>query len=376
MGNIFSTNRSSLTIWPLIASAFICSSALANELYREALRPQFHFTSAKGYINDPNGLVYVDGKYHLFFQAGPINAKRWGHAISTDLIHWNQLNDAISPANGHPAFSGCAVIDHDNTSGLQTGEAPPLVAVFTSWGEGQCLAFSNDQGMSWKRYEGNPVLKLRHDAKRSFPLSARDPHVMWYEQQQRWVMVLYENLNAQKLRGVSAHEQGGFSIFTSPDLKQWTRQSHLSGFYVCPDVFELPIQGEKSKAWVAMDWAKYTTGTFDGTRFSPHGEALPLDYGSKDTLSANQTWKHLSDGRVIQICWIRGGKYPGMPFDQQHSFPTSLSLRRVAGRLRLCKQPICEISQLYGKREGLKQAALTEGQIEELGVGSHSYDLQ
>lgn len=369
---------------PVVCLAFISMFAMsmavrhatAGDLYREKLRPQYHFTAEAGYINDPNGLVYVDGVYHLFFQAGPITAKRWGHAVSSDLLHWKQLRDALEPVGGHPAFSGSAVVDHKNTSGFQKGSTPPLVAAFTSWGEGQCLAYSNDRGDTWQRYADNPVLQLPSDAKRSFPLSARDPHVMWDETRSRWVMVLYENENQMIRRGVPRDEQGGFSIFTSPDLKQWTRQSHLPGFYVCPDVFELPIEGETQRAWVAMDWAQYTTGDFDGETFTPDAAPLPLDFGSKNTLSANQTWKHLPDGRIIQQCWIRGGKYPGMPFDQQHSFPTSLSLRRVGDRLRLCKQPITELARLHVDSIAKEDLQITSGEPAIIAANSFSYDLQ
>jgi fructan beta-fructosidase len=333
----------------LLFCFFVTPLAAAEPLYRESLRPQFHFTAAKDYLNDPNGLFFLDGTYHLFFQTGPITAKRWGHATSTDLLHWKQLDDALVPVKGFPAFSGCAVIDTNNTSGFKTGEHPPVVAVFTSWGEGQCLAVSNDRGATWKRFEGNPVLKLPHDAKKSFPLSARDPHVMWDEPRKRWVMVLYDNVNAEVKKGAANDRQGGFSIFTSPNLKEWTKRSHLPGFYVCPDVFKLPIEDEKAKAWIAMDWTHYAVGEFDGETFTPRMDRTLLDVGAN--LSANQTWKNLPDGRVVQIAWIRGGKYPGMPFDQQMSVPMELSLRRIGKELRLCKQPIRELKTLHEPTE-------------------------
>lgn len=359
----------------LFALMALLSPANAGENVSDPLRPRYHFTAEKGYINDPNGLFFVDGVYHLFFQAGTIDAKCWGHAVSRDLLHWRQLEDALKPRDGSPAFSGSAVIDRHNTSGFQIGKHPPAVAAFTSWGEGQYLAYSNDQGMTWKRYRNNPVLRLPNDAKRSFPLSARDPCVVWDKTRKHWVMILYENLNNEVRRGVSRHKQGGLSFFTSPDLKTWTRQSHLPGFYVCPDLIELPIDGEDRSAWVLMDWERYVTGSFDGTTFHPDGDPLPLDYGSHQTLSANQTWKNLPDGRVVQICWIRGGKYPGMPFDQQLSFPTELSLQRHKNRLRLCKNPIREIASLHGKQGSVTNSTLAAGQSVELTVESHAYDL-
>ncbi|MEM6688820.1 MAG: glycoside hydrolase family 32 protein [Planctomycetota bacterium] len=335
------------------------SSQSVPPLYRELLRPQFHFTATADYINDPNGLFYLDGIYHLFFQTGPITAKRWGHAISTDMLHWRQLDDAILPHEGHPVFSGCAVVDHNNTAGFAKSDAahPPIVAIFTSWGVGQCLAYSLDSGKAWQRYDGNPVQTDPQDKLRSFPLTSRDPHVMWDPKHNRWVMVLYDNLNDHFIPNVHRHRQGGLSIFTSPDLKKWRRESHLAGFYVCPDVFELPIEDEDATSWVALDWSQYVVGSFDGTTFTPRTRPRPLDFGTKGTLSANQSWKHLPDGRVVQISWIRGGEYPGMPFDQQLSIPVELRLRRIEGNLRLCKTPIRELESLWKPVRGHHTAA-------------------
>ena len=339
-------------------------------LYQESYRPQYHFTADQGFINDPNGLVFVNGMYHLFFQHERPGT-RWGHATSKDLLHWTQRADAIVPLKGHMVFSGSAVVDENNTSGFQIGAAPPVVAVFTSWGEGQCLAYSNDDGMTFTRYKGNPVLKLPGDELKSWPLSSRDPHVMWDKERERWVMVLYTNPDQRKDKSGS-----GFSIFMSPDLKQWKKQSHLKGFYVCPDVFRLPIEGEPRKtSWVAMDWGQYAIGEFDGATFTPKGETRKLDFGMNHCLSANQSWKHLPNGRVIQICWLRGGKYPGMPFDQQLSFPTELTLRRIDKQILLCKNPIPEIRKLHCSNNTLENLTLKEGESRIIKDLSQSLDI-
>ncbi len=336
-------------------------------VYQERYRPQFHFTADQGWINDPNGLVYVNGVYHLFFQH---DRRHWGHATSTDLLHWKQLPNAIKERNGHPAFSGSAVIDTKNTSGFQTGKTPPVVAVYTCWGKGQCLAYSNDVGMTFLPYEGNPVLKLIGDELKSWPLSARDPHVMWDEKKNRWVMVLYSNPDQRRDKKGS-----GFSIFTSQDLKNWTKQSHLAGFYVCPDVIQLPIAGEVGRtSWIAMDWEQYATGNFDGEAFTPAVEMRKLDFGRN--LSANQSWKYLPDGRVIQISWLRGGKYPGMPFDQQLSFPVELSLRRIGDELLLCKNPIPEIQKLHCSNQIRESLVLEEGEFTQFKDLSQSLDIE
>lgn len=337
-------------------------------LYEERYRPRYHFTADQGYINDPNGLFYLDGTYHLFFQHGRIREKVWGHATSTDLLRWEQHKDAITMEGGHPVFSGGAVVDESNTTGFGTNENPPVVAIFTEWGRGQSLAYSTDKGESWQRYDGNPVLKLPNDEKRSFGYSARDPHVMWDKAKERWVMVLYANPEAKETSKSKGNHRTGFSIYTSPDMKEWTFRSHLDGFYVCPDVMQLPTP-DGGKQWVAMDWEQYALGEFDGESFTPAHKPRLLDKGAN--LSANQSWKYLPDGRVIQIAWIRDGKYPGMPFEQQLSFPVELSVREVGGELALCKSPIREIEQLFDKK------AMVMGSLDNavLDVGSQSYVL-
>ncbi len=328
-------------------------------LYCEALRPQFHFSARRGWINDPVGLLCHDGEYHLFFQHTPtlprsMGKTYWGHAVGTDLVHWKQLDDAFGPRDGCPAFSGSAVVDANNTAGLQTGTRKPLVAIYTAWGKGQALAYSNDRGHTWSQYENNPVLALPGDELRSFPLSARDPKVLWHEPTRKWVLLLYQNVGGK----------GGFGFFGSKDLKTWTPLGHLPGFYVCPDLFELPVtnpngRSGQAKRWVIMDWAKYAVGRFDGNTFTPETKPVRLDYGPG--YSANQTWNNMppTDGRRVQIAWLRYGKYPGMPFDQQLTFPCELSLRDLGDGVRLARRPVGEISKLYARTDRRTNLPLT-----------------
>lgn len=313
-------------------------------LFEERYRPRYHFTAEEGYINDPNGLFYLNGTYHLFYQHDGIREKVWGHATSTDLLHWEHHKDAITMEGGHPVFSGSTAIDVENTTGFGTKEQPAVVAVFTEWGRGQSLAYSTDEGKTWSRYEGNPVLTQPNDGKRSFGLSARDPHIMWDAERKQWVMVLFHNPEGKKTSKSDGSHRTGFAIFTSPDMKEWTHRSHVDGFYVCPDVMQLPTP-DGGKQWLAMDWELYALGDFNGVSFQPAHELKLLDQGAN--LSANQSWKYLPSGRTIQIAWIRDGKYPGMPFTQQLSFPVDLSLREVGGELVLCKYPIPELEQLF-----------------------------
>src|SRR6478736_4206298 len=181
----------------------------AQDLYRESLRPQFHFTARRGWLNDPNGLVYYDGEYHLFYQHNPYGWNwgnmHWGHAVSKDLVHWKESPEALYPDEHGTMFSGSAIVDWNNTAGFQTGKEPALVAMFTAAGKPftQGLAYSNDRGRSWTKYEKNPVLgHLVHEN--------RDPKVVWYAPKNKWVMSLYLDHN-------------DFAIFSSTNLKQWVK---------------------------------------------------------------------------------------------------------------------------------------------------------
>lgn len=221
-----------------------------DDTYLEKLRPQFHFSAARGWLNDPNGLVYSDGEYHLFFQHNPFGTiwgnMTWGHAVSTDLIHWRQLPEAIPMDGLGTIFSGSAVVDHKNTTGWKSGDQPPLVAIYTSAGGTsaasagrpftQSVACSTDRGRSFTKFEGNPVLGEVAEGN-------RDPKVFWHEATEQWVMILYV-------------DRSRFGLFGSPDLKTWTALSELAipdGFE-CPDLFELPVDNDPSDTrWVAWE---------------------------------------------------------------------------------------------------------------------------
>ena len=206
-----------------------------DSLYKEKNRPQIHFTSRRGWNNDPNGMVYYEGEYHLFYQHNPFEREwenmSWGHAVSKDLIHWEELPVAMVPDKLGAMFSGTAVIDYKNTSGFGKDGIPPMVAIYTvdsPDNERQCIAYSLDKGRTFTKYEGNPVIdsKAKWNTK-----DLRDPDVFWYEPGKNWVMVLYE--------------RDGNSIYTSPNLKEWKYQSHTTGFFECPQFFELAVDGNK-----------------------------------------------------------------------------------------------------------------------------------
>lgn len=306
----------------------------AEPLYTEPLRPQFHFSPRRGWNNDPNGLVFADGEYHLFYQNNPYGWNwgnmHWAHAVSEDLLHWKELPIALYPKQyGDWVFSGSAVVDGSNTSGWKQGTASLLVAAYTSTGRGECIVFSNDRGRTWTEFEGNPVVK--HEG--------RDPRLLWYAPGQHWVMALYDEF--QKGRHIS--------FYTSPNLREWTFASRIEGFFECPDLFELPVDGDASrKKWVlTAASSEYRVGTFDGRVFTPETPMLPGHRG--ESFYAAQTYSDTPDGRRIQIGWGQMAT-PGMPFNQMMCFPCQLSLTQTAEGPRLRWQPITEIDNLIKRR--------------------------
>ncbi|NKB68463.1 MAG: glycoside hydrolase family 32 protein [Candidatus Latescibacteria bacterium] len=327
-------------------------------IYRELHRPQFHFTPQKNWTNDPNGLVYYQGEYHLFFQHNPTSVKwgnmTWGHAVGTDLVHWEQLPNAIEPDELGTIFSGSAVVDWHNSAGFGQGDKPALVALYTSAGSlveppcpfTQSLAFSNDRGRTWNKYAGNPILgHIRADN--------RDPKVIWHQPSQRWVMALYL-------------EGNDYTLYNSPDLKSWTHLGDwtLPGVTECPDFFPLAVDGDPADTrWVF--WGAdggYLLGAFDGATFTQQTDVLNAEYGINGY--AAQTWSDIpaEDGRRIQISWMRRGHYPSMPFNQQMSFPVELTLQTLPEGVRLCRQPIREIEHLHGRTHLWRDHPLTDGE--------------
>jgi len=319
----------------------------ATELYHERLRPQFHFSSRRGWNNDPNGLVFYDGEYHLFYQHNPYGwawgNMHWGHAVSRDLVHWDELPIALYPRQFNDwAFSGSAVVDEENTSSFKTGKDDVLVLAYTSTGRGECIAFSNDRGRTWTEYDGNPVVKHR----------GRDPRLLWHAPTKRWVMAVYHEpeVNGKVLQTIAFH--------SSPDLKTWTYHSEIEGFFECPDLFELQVEGDKSKRLWLLSAANgdYMLGDFDGREFRPRTPKLKGHYGN--AYYAAQTFSNIpqSDGRRIQIGWGTSAS-PDMPFNQMMTFPTELTLRDTKDGVRLHYAPVREIEKLYEDEASTKGAA-------------------
>ena len=258
------------------------ASEFMNGDFSEPYRPGYHFTPAKNWMNDPNGLVYYEGEYHLFYQYNPFGNTwghmSWGHAVSPDMVHWKYLPVALAEQNGVMIFSGSAVVDWHNTSGFGKGGEPPLVAIYTGCradGDGmqfQCIAFSNDRGRTWTKYDGNPVI---YRGSRDF----RDPKVQWYAPAKRWVMT------------VSLSAEHKVCFYGSADLKHWKLLSEFgpangtTGVWECPDLFQLPVEGTNKTRWVLAvnmnpgsiaggSGGQYFVGQFDGTRFLPDPDSI------------------------------------------------------------------------------------------------------
>lgn len=308
-------------------------------LYQECLRPQFHFTARQwtmnrlnpgqrqeGWINDLNGLIQIDGEYHLFAQRW---ARCWVHAVSRDLVHWTELEPAFweeSPGSG--VQSGTCVWDRDNTSGLSPDPGkPPLVAFWSRFdNRSQCVCYSLDKGRTWQRYAKNPIMDRPE----------RDPKVFWHAPTKRWVMWLYGN--------------GQYHILTSSNLLEWTDENHpLPDCFECPDFFELPVDGDPAiKKWVMVQGSgRYSIGSFDGKRFTEETPRIAVDVGPN--FYATQSWENTDpgDGRRIQVAWMRGADFADMPFNQMISFPCELTLRKTPGGPRLCRKPAREIAALH-----------------------------
>ena len=324
----------------------------AQKMYHERNRPQFHFTSRRGWLNDPNGCIWHDGLYHLYYQHNPFEREwenmTWGHATSTDLLHWTEQAPVLFPDTLGTMFSGSAVFDKDNTSGFGTKKNPPLVFAYTadrSDREVQCIAYSLDGGMTLHKYEGNPVIDS-HDKWQTH--DTRDPRLFYWTPQPplggemvngQWSMV-----NGPGWWILVLNERNGHSIYTSPNLRDWTYQSHVNGFWECPDLFPLPVDGNPNDVrWVMLGASNtYMIGRFDGKIFTPESGKHRFSTGA---IYAAQTFNNTPDGRRIQIGWANI-EHRGMPFRGQMLLPTELTLRTTKDGIRLVSKPIAEVSSL------------------------------
>jgi sucrose-6-phosphate hydrolase SacC (GH32 family) len=316
----------------------------------EDYRPLFHFTPPKNWMNDPNGMVYYKGTYHLFYQYHPFGNKwgpmHWGHTTSTDMFNWKDQPIALAPDAAGTIFSGSAVVDAQNTSGFKTGTEDPLVAIYTLAGtqQHQAIAYSNDAGATWTKYAQNPVLPNAGIA------DFRDPKVFWHEGRKQWIM--------------SLAVKDKISFYASPNLKSWTLESSFGekvgahgGVWECPDLFPIKVAGSNVEKWVLLvsinpggpnggSATQYFVGNFDGKTFTPDDTEIRwLDYGTDNYAGVTYSNIAAADGRRILIGWMSNWSYAEQvptPWRSTMTVPRELSLKQVGQQLVLCSQPVAE----------------------------------
>lgn len=336
---------------------------------KESFRPVYHHTPAYGWMNDPNGMFYKDGLYHLYFQYNPYGSvwgnMHWGHSTSTDLMHWKFEGCAIVPDAWGAIFSGSCVVDHENTAGFGK-EA--VVAFYTSakstpWGDiqMQSMAYSLDNGKTFTKYEGNPILT---SSERDF----RDPKVFWYAPGKHWVMIL----------AVGQHME----IYSSVNLKEWKKESEFGamqgahgGVWECPDLVEIPVEGTREKKWVLIcnlnpggpfggSAAQYFVGSFDGKKFVNESPTQTkwMDWG-KDNY-ATVTWNNAPDGRCIALGWMSNWQYannvPTRQYRSANTLARDLTLYREGQELYLKSTPSVEVKKARGKKVSIPSFRVSE----------------
>lgn len=336
---------------------------------KERFRPVYHHTPAYGWMNDPNGMFYKDGVYHLYFQYNPYGAvwgnMHWGHSTSTDLMHWKFEGCAIVPDAWGAIFSGSCVVDHENTAGFGK-EA--VVAFYTSakstpWGDiqMQSMAYSLDNGKTFTKYEGNPILT---SSEKDF----RDPKVFWYAPGKHWIMIL----------AVGQHME----IYSSVNLKEWKKESEFGamqgahgGVWECPDLVEIPVEGTREKKWVLIcnlnpggpfggSAAQYFVGSFDGKKFVNESPTQTkwMDWG-KDNY-ATVTWNNAPDGRCIALGWMSNWQYannvPTRQYRSANTLARDLTLYREGQELYLKSTPSSEVKKARGKKVSIPSFKVSE----------------
>jgi len=368
-----------------------------NVSFDEQYRPQFHYTPKINWMNDPNGLVYFDGTYHLFHQYNPFGNQwgymSWNHATSSDLVRWEHQPVAIpyGKEEEEGIFSGSAVVDHSNTSGFGDGSKAPIIAIYTSaYGgenvrQSQSLAYSTDGGETFQKYEGNPVLEF------SDP-DFRDPNVKWHEDIQKWIMV------------VALPLQYKVQFYSSDNLIDWEYLSDfgpagaVSGIWECPDLFPLAVDGDPDNIrWVLHvdmnpgaiaggSGSQYFVGDWDGQTFTADesvsgGEIMWADYGTD--FYAAISWNNVpeEDGRRLWLGWMNNWDYaneiPTDPWRSAMSIPRSVHLETVYNRVKMIQRPVEELQKLRGEAVSLDPQDITEGEylLIDDGISGKAYEM-
>ena len=352
------------------------------DFYKERLRPQFHFTAKTGWLNDPNGLIYYKGEYHMYYQHNPValpwGNMTWGHAVSKDLVHWKEQPKVLFPNAKGTCFSGAGFIDRKNQLVRKTGEEDVLVMFYLRTKSGLCYAYSNDRGRTMTDYEGNPV--LTHEGAR-----IDTPRPFWYGPTDRWIAPTYdffEDKNGKKLRSV------GF--YSSENLTNWKFESRVEQkkwgdeLCGCADFFQLPVDGDpKNKKWVlVLIDGSYIVGTFDGHKFyTLSGKpAVTADRVRSLVIQGNyyatMTWHNVPNDRRVQITWMKGPGLRGMRFNQQMTLPSELTLHSTEEGLRMRMNPIKELETLREKTHKWTDVVLKAGENPLSGLKGDLFDLE
>ncbi|WP_317851413.1 glycoside hydrolase family 32 protein [Neobacillus bataviensis] len=364
------------------------------QYYTEKYRPQFHFTPERNWMNDPNGMVYYNGEYHLFYQYHPNGTTwgpmHWGHAVSKDLVHWEHFPIGLAPDKHGAIFSGSAVVDWNDTSGFFEGGSG-LVAIFTHADtypdsdrprQRQSLAYSKDNGRTWEKYQGNPV--LQEESITDF----RDPKVFWHRETNQWVMVLAAG---QTIR-----------VYTSKNLIAWEFASEFGeghgshiGVWECPDLFELPVDGDSNqKKWVLFvsigndpnyiegSRTQYFIGDFDGKTFFNHQDpelTLWIDHGRDNYAGVSWSDVPAEDGRRIYIGWMSNWRYanitPTKEWRSAMTIPRVLGLKKTEEGIRLVQNPIDELQSLRHEKIVIENEIVAPGKNLLANVKSNTFEI-
>jgi fructan beta-fructosidase len=374
-----------VTLLPLIVFSCGNSNKPGAVVLDEPFRSAYHFTPPKNWCNDPNGMVYYADEYHLFYQYNPQGAKwgnmSWGHAVSRDLTHWEHLPVALFPDSLGTIFSGSAVVDENNTAGFQTGEEKTLLAFYTynkdGYGQTQALAYSADKGRTWTKYAQNPVLRPDGD-KPDF----RDPKVLWYAPENKWVMALAVG--------------SVIEFYSSKNAKDWTYDSAFGdgygnhdGVWECPDLFEtdgkwvlIVNNSRNNENGGRASATQYFVGNFDGKNFTSESPvqneaARWLDWGNEHY--ALVTWSNAPGNRKTGIAWMNNWEYaneiPTEKFRGVMSVPRELTLVQENGKYLLKNYPVKEIESLRGDEEIFSGVKITDNHIVKNLPASGAYEL-
>jgi len=349
------------------------------DYYTEQYRPQIHFSPKSQWMNDPNGMVFYEGEYHLFYQYYPDSTiwgpMQWGHAVSRDLTHWEHLPIALYPDSLGYIFSGSAVIDWNNTSGFASNGIPPMVAVFTYHNaervkagkidfQTQGIAYSLDKGRTWTKYAENPVLK--NPGIKDF----RDPKVFWHEETNRWIMILAA--------------QDRIKLYSSPDLLCWKFESDFGaktgahgGVWECPDLFPMKIVESGKQKWVMLvsiipggpnggSATQYFVGDFDGNKFTCETtETKWIDYGKDNYAGVTWSGNSVGDSRKLIIGWMSNWEYatkvPTNKWRSAMTFPRELILKRKENDFHLCSLPVKELELIREQCYAVSNQGIEDG---------------